>query len=923
MIPVAHISPLLRQLAANIAGGAAWNSASFPARFPRAIPVPSMKKSLVFLGLAVAAALVAVLAWSLRGGRAHEFEHGDAAHDDTLARVELDSGVEVETADTARRERLETAAPVTDGPTLVVVERDSGRALAGADVIWESGSETLAQVKAKLEAKVNRFFDAQSRSTGERADESRPITLLSGRRFTTDTSGRVRVPASDDTALIVAHHGVLTGSTEIAANERGIVRVELVSTDDLVVRVLTANGDPAPGVSVFVGLGLEGDTVGGSALTDVSGRARLVHLTKNLSSANAELALVVRADVPLVATIGKELSAADITAQLVELRLPPTGSVSVRVRMADGSAPKRGATVSIAAADPAQLAASAASAAPRAIGQTALVVDGIARFERVGLARTWRARHGTGGLEGGLAQEFTGPRTAGETVAIELDYGRQPLVAWKLIDGDGTPYAQRQIAGGLSQGGTSDTGTLTSDAQGRVRLALSTNAADIARRTLTLSFEDREKVELDLSREFPAGVTELPDIQLREKPLLASGRVLGAHDVPVAGANVRVERRMVDARDGDVELWQTAREFSATSRFDGTFVVYGEAHDANLGLRASTSNGRVAAERVEFTPGQRGIDLRVVSPGGISARVRAPAELELGRLSARLALTGAPAATSDASSRQRVEVGADGKLLAGGLMPGRWELVIGSSLTSELARVDGIVVTAGETTDAGVIDLTARIARVRLEIVDEAGTRLPQASVRCLSQTLQSKQSAHVEPGVFEYWFPAEGCDVNVECDGHRGVTLSRVRADQRVVLQSGVQVRVRALGTARLASDEFKLGVQFEFDGADAQGASPRGRMFGGTFDAGREFAAVAPFDGPYRAWWTVETQRGTGWAVRAVSLASTERFVIERGKSGAVIELFVPPGLLDDAAQSVKERDESGKTNTAPAKIEPPRRG
>lgn len=957
MIPVAHIAPLLRQLAANIAGGAAWNREQrvvSRAMSPR-VPVPSMKKSILFLGLAFAAALVVALAWSLRGAQSSELTHGDAAQDETFARTELDPAaeVEVEAAAPARRDVLDTSAPVTDGPTIFVVERDSGRALAGADVIWESGLDP----RAELESKITKFIDTQGRERGETTEPRRTLTLLSGRRFTTDASGRVRVPSVAKRAVVVAHHGVLTGSVEVPSDERGVVRVELADTDDLVVRVVTATGEPASGINVSVDLGFLGTTVGGSAMTDVSGRARFVQFRKNLASSDPLPQLYLSLDLPFVDKSAHALSTSDLEARFVELTLPPTGTVTVRVRMADGTVPRRGSLAALApegdarvVADDVQPAPSRNSSTPagflntfhatpensrglnkfdRLLGGGVPIVDGLARFEHVGLGRRWTVRSGGSGLEAEHSREFAGPTQPGETVTVELDFKAQPIVRWKLLDANGAPYAKRQIAGQLSKLGGTDDGKLVSDAEGRVQLALSTEADDIVRRTLKLTFDDREKVELDLSREFPPGVTVLPDIELREKTRLAAGRVVDANGTPVEGAVVRVERQAVVRSDQETdastsaELWTTLRELTAVSRADGSFTVWGETPDASLGLRASTRNGLVAAERVLFTPGQDGLELRVVAPGGIRARVRGPAELELDQLTARIALAGTSAATSDASSRQRVVVSADGALLAGGLMPGRWELVIGASPTSELARIDGIVVTSGETIDAGVIDLGARLARVRLVVSDETGKRLGNATARCLTPSLRSKRPVQTEVGVFEYLVPAEGCDVNVECEGHRGVTLTRVRGDQHVVLQSGVNVRVRALGNARLATDELKLGVQFEFDGPDAQGASARGRMFGGTFDTAREFAAIAPFDGPYRAWWTVETQRGTGWAVRAVSLPSTERFVIERGKNGTVIELVVPPGLLDDAALSVKERDESGKTNTAPVKIEPPRRG
>lgn len=886
-----------------------------------------MKKSILFLGLVSALALVGVLAWSLRGERSLELSHLTPERDASVAHFEPDADAEVEAAAPAQLDVRETAVPAADGPTILVVERESGRALAGAELIWARRAD--AGGSARLNAKLESFFDAQARARDGSPAEKRPVTLVTGRRFTTDAEGRARVPHCDDTALVVVHHGVLTGSVELAADERGVVRVELAATDDLVVRVLTAEGEPAPGIDVSVGIGDDEGVVGGVALTDASGRARLVHLARHAQGAAAELPLVLIADVPLVTTLVRPLARADLDVQLVELRLPPTGSLAVRVKNADGTVPRPGSLVHVSAASGAGTSRTVTNAsrspnvAPFGADASASVVDGVARFERVGLGRRWRASYGGSGFVSGISEEVAGPRNAGETVAVELDYARQPIVACKLLDVDGTPYARHEIRGQLSQRGRTDDGALTSDAQGRVRLALSTDPVDIARRTLTLTFDDREKVELDLSREFPAGVTELPDVQLEEKPLLASGRVVGARGEPVANAQVRVERRLRDAQSGEAELWQGVRELDARSRADGSFVVHGAAGDSQLGLRASTSNGLVAAERVEFAPGQRGIELRVVAPGGVSARVRGPAELELDQLSARLALADAPAATSDASTKQRVEVGADGGLLAGGLMPGRWELVIGASLNSELAHVDDIVVEPGGTTDAGVIDLSARLVRVRLVVVDETGKRLGNATARCLTPNLRSRRPVQSEMGVFEYLVPAEGCDVNVECEGHRGVTLTNVRADQHVVLQSGVSVRVRALGRERLGTDELKLGVQFEFDGSDAQGASARGRMFGGTFDAGREFTAIAPFEGPYRAWWTVEMQRGTGWAVRQVSVPSTERFVIERGQNGTVIELAVPPGLLDDAALSVKERDESGATKTAPVKIEPPRRG
>lgn len=394
------------------------------------------------------------------------------------------SSAEAQLVLSVERERPRASA-VPVGPTLVAIDALTGVTLANADVLWcaEPGWPLILDALGQREEPLTTCTGA-------------PPTWL-----TTDGEGHCVLPATRERVHVRVYHGMLEGRATLAAASDGEQRVALSPTDDLLVRAIGSDGAPQAGVPVRFRPNRTGEAF---ARTGPSGIARFRDSRRWIREHQRGLYLLVSCDVPFEERVSVELGDRAIDAP-IDLRLPPTGSLTVRVV----SAGERGL------AERSRVTLGATHAGPRL---SAVVRDGVARFPCVVLGEVWYA-----GLRGsGLAQielpELRGPQYPREDIVVDVSARLRTWITVRVLASDGSVANDRELSFDFSRSdrvgssSSSEDMRAKTDESGIVRFIAPTPPNTWL---LVWSSEPKDAVAVDLLREFPIGETRLPDVQLR------------------------------------------------------------------------------------------------------------------------------------------------------------------------------------------------------------------------------------------------------------------------------------------------------------------------------------------------------------------------------------------------------------------------
>lgn len=449
--------------------------------------------------LAVLGVLFAALSWNEAAKRG---EHaGGAAAPEGEAPARLEGGALVPVGGRELLTETPTSVRRSEGLQVEVVDAE-GAPLAGADVyvLWID------------EARESEFgFEDLPEAIEEEGEQGR-----------TDERGSSWFSlGSGELVAVVARHGASFGmdfvELERTESQPLHLRLQVLADFDVTVRVLDPRGNPAENVPIV--LACERHSL--EETTDSDGEAAFEHFGSLRLGMGLEW--TARADVLVPEPIRHEFGRLSQEAAAV-LRLPPTGSVEVRVEDVDGEAVADGSLVWL------------GSPAIDGLERTG-TKDGVAYFAHVGVGMELEARASRfGGLQEASPGLFTGPRRHGEAVEQKIVFGRNSsLLPLRVRRPEGRPFE-----GSLEVRVLGDTGRVTGyhlrpGDDGSYRLDLAQQPEE-ARMRIQVNAWTGERVgaRFELVLPLPVGILPERELALEAAPILLAGRIVDVSGRPVA-----------------------------------------------------------------------------------------------------------------------------------------------------------------------------------------------------------------------------------------------------------------------------------------------------------------------------------------------------------------------------------------------------
>lgn len=710
------------------------------------------------------------------------------------------SGQEPESRQAAEAE----SRPATRVGELRVVRAPDGLPAAGAIVEFMGIDST----------KALRIFGSDDAT-------SRPSTTPTLVELIADEDGVVRLPRFGESCRVAGRSGDFTGKTWIRVDDPE--PAVLMLAPPVAVLVVDSTGLPQPGVPVaLVGHPSHGLIVYERGTTGPDGVARVPPLPQGRASLGRDKlggpAVYAALAIPLGESVEVPLDPDRSQLSRLELVLPPTGRVTVRLVASDEKPFLGAATVELRLKD-----------LPREKWSenlpvlTAQTDGGIASFPFVGVTpRLSISVHPEDPTLHTAAATIEGPRTADrETTATVVCGALATFVTGRLVGSDSRPLANMRFSAWIPQPPeTSCTGNdphgwfRRTDADGRFELRFDVDAATLTATELLLSVgrsgpgADTRAAGLlrgdDLAVPLPVqvrmGSVALGDIVVpgfAALPVVATGRVVSDHGVPVPHAEIRVMRRWRSEWDHAYALWEVGRPAGADSRFE----LRGRAEGKNLGLIA-TGEFWICADPAPFEIGARNVDVIVSRAGGLEGSVTGLGKpistlLRESPINVLVAGPGAGIASRNQvrhgqshGERCELEIEQD-KFATHELLPGTYSVQFGAPWDPKpLLEVAGIVVKAGEVTrDPRLqgVDLTRFMQKRIVTVVDDRGTTVASATVgvRDASDSSRGFTKFSTYPNGRAVVLTAVGAiDLVVAAEGHLAVTVPNVTGDTVVTMQ-------------------------------------------------------------------------------------------------------------------------------------------
>jgi len=774
------------------------------------------------------------------------------------------------------------AAPSAPASWSVRVLRE-GVPEAGAQVAWATVEELRA-------------------IRGER--DSLERVKRAGHHAQTDAAGQARIPALGEHAQVVAWSGPWLAQHTLGAEPSALpLELELSLDRTLRVRVVDPFGKPARGVPVRARLMSGRVEHTASETSGADGLAEFRHLGLGPGFGQGLDPALATGRVGLEGVFTTPVEAAfslsALPAEPLLLVLPACGSVVVEVRDEHGQPVERAERY-------VQLArARADQSGTRIYGDVENVERelsaGQARFEYVGLDLELEAALDDRPAHEPVESVFTGPRRIGEECRAKLTLsGPKTVLLLRAYHPSGEPLREAELDArrlrAMGGGSIADGDTLRTDGEGRARMPLNDPWTEGTALTLRLTYADpsgeRAAAEVDLSRLFPPGESELGDVRLAWEAPLVAGRVVDAQGAPVAGGQVNVQASF-DRGPGQAPSWYT--RFWGSIGQDGRFAVHEEPPGGALRLLVD-NDAYAPSEPVLFAPGARDVRVVLARGGALAGAVLFPEGL--GPDAFRIVAALGPDGEREAAP------GTDGAFQLAGLPPGTCALSFQLAQGQlELLNVADIVVRDGETTrDPRLerVDLRSAVHRLSVRVHLPDGGPANAGWVRALEAGQDRWQTAAfvLEGGVAQLLVHAWPADLVVNVPGFRVVRLEDVQSDQELTLEGGFEVRCELPADVPLPPGA-KLQLTLARVGGSAEGE--RLQLFRGTAQAGWWSAAFGDESN------TFDERRALTLAIQELGAYEATFHVVYGNATGGRMSFDIPASeatRLLDLAESAAGR-------------------
>ncbi|MDF1800745.1 MAG: sigma-70 family RNA polymerase sigma factor, partial [Planctomycetota bacterium] len=726
----------------------------------------------------------------------------------------------------------------------------------------------------------------------------RELLRAKGTRYTTDERGIAVVEAGAVGLMLLGEAGELSC---LDAAGMGDERVELRLASDRPVRVRVrgATGQLASGVPVK--LAAEASRGGSNSflvsvstgITDAAtGIAELVLPAHGAQMADT-MPLVVALGYPMDIPVTAPVFIDRLPSEPIELVLPSTGEVEVRVERGGIPAPD-GTLVRLGEAGGA---GSSLFEGSMVFGATE---NGVVRLGPVGLGGMLRVEAAAPGLVHAEGLDFEAPTLHGQLVHVELSLEREARVlAGSLLDwDDSVPDGSMVNVQVGSVGGM--LGDLGEDGSFELSFGLGPEDTELVltqygpdTRSITVSLPPASGGRIEL------GELRLPrpePVDLRESDL--AGHVLDAAGEPVAHALVELVRRRADGL-----LWSSVGATMGASQVDGSFELPDLPDEPGLFLQVRSGAGW--HEPVPVSAPSHDLVLRLEPGADLVGRL----ELDPGVSPRALWLGVWDAAQGPAPERMDVHGWTEIVLERDsfrfqGLRPGSYTLRVEPKGDAAAGGVvPGVVVAALESTDGRLdpLDLRGAFRSLDLQVVNSDGQRL-SASI----YTLRGSHLEHIgssdRGGFLVGHAPLDA--ILVEADGYFPRQLDPGNLPELVVLERGFRVPIRwASGTAL---EDLNFSVQVELTPVGV--AAPKGplayylRRWGPRVGILGQDEPHVPAPGTYelRVNSLVVGVHGTEWS-RELSFRGASELTID--EATAPIELVIDAATLEAEAEHYRE--------------------
>lgn len=672
-----------------------------------------------------------------------------------------------------------------------VIDKATQRPVPGATVSWYDG----ACGKEYFASLAHEEPDPALESLEQRA-------LAFGWQTTTDDAGIARLASSEGFVEIAATHEGSYGELSLFENSvrptAGVV-LEIVPDHTLRVRVLDDGG--APAANVPIGFGACEDTgqpshVSTTTTTDANGLAEFRHLQNAVAGHRVSRhafhtawsgPLGVFALVPGNRTPGVVLTELDPPpAAPVELRLPPHGSIVVRLAAIAADMPP----VAVLLYEAEDKSRNRAFDVEQRTDASSSV-----RFDQVGLNRRFTVETTPSHWP---ETEIDGPRVAGQEVVVELRPDDTLVRAvGRLILAPGQPAANQDVEVTETRSDwTKSPSTIRTDGDGRFVLMRSAprNNQEESRLRFECTSPDMANHRAETRRLLRPGLVDLGDLVTSRRPILCSGRLVAKGAPFRKSCDLSVEH--FDTTDSSwkwkpVQIWLAA---------DGTFAVTGD--DQGTRVRLRVSGVALPKEPIEFTAGATGLVIEVDPGSTIAATLRVPEAADWSSL--RVRLVPEPPLPEPDSNEYPSRWWAD-LYASSGQSPARrhawWAALAAGSYTFEvwllatgapIVRIPGIRVPAA-TSDERLhdIDLRTALTVVRPRLLDENGVLKDADYVMAAAESAEDRLAAFAsDRGIV---LPTTPVDLTILVNGYRPTRahFDGTRCDGKLTAWSTVDLSI------------------------------------------------------------------------------------------------------------------------------------
>ncbi len=288
------------------------------------------------------------------------------------------------------------------------------------------------------------------------------------------------------------------------------------------------------------------------------------------------------------------------------------------------------------------------------------------------------------------------------------------------------------------------------------------------------------KAEVDLSRSFPPGVTDLGDIRLVPPVFLAAGTVTDSSGRPLPGAGIQAYVKKFDHAGKTRSYLLPITDHPALADGKGRFQVYGEKTEEDIFLQAAKP-GWIQEKKVLVSPGTRGVLLVMRKGGRIRATFRLGPTLSLADL--RLALIFQE--TGGKKKRMEPNRVEENQAVWESLPNGKATLEVSLPTCPEpVLTIPGIEVTRGEESrDPRLkgIDLASKILVLDLELTDSRGKPIPSARILSADGLSDAGRYSPKSPTLLLRQDPPEYL---IEAPGYKPKKIRAAKFHMKVVLE-------------------------------------------------------------------------------------------------------------------------------------------